>query len=91
MNKYELQSLVKDLMETIKTNSSTLEALTFQIRDFQADLDVLKSQKNQYINRINWISKKYISLQKSVKANVAAPMSEEDFDNLWPTSEEEIN
>tara|TARA_R110000803_G_scaffold66977_1_gene128594 strand:- start:22 stop:297 length:276 start_codon:yes stop_codon:yes gene_type:complete len=91
MNKYELQSLVKDLMETIKTNSSTLEALTFQIRDFQADLDVLKSQKNQYINRINWISKKYISLQKSVKANVAAPMSEEDFDNLWPTNEDEIN
>ena len=91
MNKYELQSLVKDLMETIKTNSSTLEALTFQIRDFQADLDVLKSQKNQYINRINWISKKYISLQKSVKANVAAPMSDEDFDNLWPTNEDEIN
>ena len=91
MNKYELQSLVKDLMETIKTNSSTLEALTFQIRDFQADLDVLKSQKNQYINRINWISKKYISLQKTIKANAVAPLTQEEFDNIWPTSEEEIN
>jgi len=91
MTKYELLNLVRDLTETIKTNSNTMEALTFQIRDFQADADVLKGKINQYINRINWISKKYIQLQKTVKANVAAPMSQEDFDNLWPTSEEEIN
>jgi len=91
MTKYELLNLVRDLTETIKTNSNTMEALTFQIRDFQADADVLKNQKNQYINRINWISKKYISLQKNLKANVAAPLSQEDFDNLWPTKEEEIN
>ena len=91
MNKYQLDSLVKDLMETVKNNSSTLEALTFQVRDFQADLDVLKNQKNQYINRINWISKKYISLQKTIKANANGTMSQEDFDNMFPTSEEEIN
>tara|TARA_R110000850_G_scaffold20372_2_gene60500 strand:+ start:426 stop:701 length:276 start_codon:yes stop_codon:yes gene_type:complete len=91
MNKYQLDSLVKDLMETVKNNSSTLEALTFQVRDFQADLDVLKNQKNQYINRINWISKKYISLQKTIKANANGSMSQEDFDNMFPTSEEEIN
>ena len=91
MTKYELQNLVKDLTETIKTNSNTMEALTFQIRDFQADTDVLKTQKNAYINRINWIGKKYIQLQKTVKANVTAPLSQEDFDNLWPTNEDEIN
>ena len=91
MNKYQLDSLVKDLMETVKNNSSTLEALTFQVRDFQADLDVLKNQKNQYINRINWISKKYISLQKTIKANANGTMSQEDFDQMFPTSEEEIN
>ena len=38
-----------------------------------------------------WISKKYIQLQKTVKANVTAPLSQEDFDNLWPTNEDEIN
>jgi|TARA_R110000851_G_scaffold142832_3_gene281631 hypothetical protein len=91
MNKYQLDSLVKDLMETVKNNSSTLEALTFQVRDFQADLDVLKNQKNQYINRINWISKKYISLQKTIKANANGTMSQEDFEQMFPTSEEEIN
>ena len=91
MNKYQLDSLVRDLMETVKNNSSTLEALTFQVRDFQADLDVLKNQKNQYINRINWISKKYISLQKTIKANANGAMSQEDFDQMFPTSEEEIN
>ena len=91
MTKYELLNLVRDLTETIKTNSNTMEALTFQIRDFQADADILKGKVNQYINRNNWVSKKYIQLQKTVKANVAAPMSQEDFDNLWPTSEEEIN
>ena len=91
MNKYQLDSLVRDLMETVKNNSSTLEALTFQVRDFQADLNVLKNQKNQYINRINWISKKYISLQKTIKANANGSMSQEDFDQMFPTSEEEIN
>ena len=91
MNKYQLDSLVKDLMETVKNNSSTLEALTFQVRDFQADLDVLKNQKNHYINRINWISKKYISLQKTIKANANGTMSQEDFEQMFPTSEEEIN
>ena len=91
MKKYQLDSLVKDLMETVKNNSSTLEALTFQVRDFQADLDVLKNQKNQYINRINWISKKYISLQKTIKANANGTMSQEDFEQMFPTSEEEIN
>ena len=91
MNKYQLDSLVRDLMETVKNNSSTLEALTFQVRDFQADLDFLKNQKNQYINRINWISKKYISLQKTIKANANGSMSQEDFDQMFPTSEEEIN
>ena len=91
MNKYQLDSLVRDLMETVKNNSSTLEALTFQVRDFQADLNVLKNQKNQYIDRINWISKKYISLQKTIKANANGSMSQEDFDQMFPTSEEEIN
>ncbi len=91
MNKYQLDSLVRDLMETVKNNSSTLETLTFQVRDFQADLNVLKNQKNQYIDRINWISKKYISLQKTIKANANGSMSQEDFDQMFPTSEEEIN
>ena len=67
MTKYELLNLVRDLTETIKTNSNTMEALTFQVRDMQNDADVLKTQKNAYINRINWISKKYIQLQKTVK------------------------
>lgn len=91
MNKYQLDSLVRDLMETVKNNSSTLEALTFQVRDFQENLNVLKNQKNQYIDRINWISKKYISLQKTIKANANGSMSQEDFDQMFPTSEEEIN
>ncbi|HBY70438.1 MAG TPA: hypothetical protein DEG69_23355 [Flavobacteriaceae bacterium] len=91
MNKYEMKTLIDDLMLINKNNSQTLEALTFQVRDFQNDLDVLKNQKNQYINRINWISKKYISLQKTIKANANGSMSQEDFDNMFPTSEEEIN
>ena len=36
MTKYELLNLVRDLTETIKTNSNTMEALTFQVRDMQA-------------------------------------------------------
>jgi len=91
MNKYELKILIDDLLAINKNNSSTMEAMTFQIRDFQADLDVLKTQKNSYINRINWISKKYISLQKTIKANATSSMSQEDFDNVFPTTEEEIN
>ena len=86
-----MKMLIDDLMLVNKNNSSTMEALTFQVRDFQADLDVLKNQKNQYINRINWISKKYISLQKTIKANATSTMTQEDFDNMFPTSEEEIN
>lgn len=45
MTKYELLNLVRDLTETIKTNSNTMEALTFQVRDMQNDADVLKTQK----------------------------------------------
>tara|TARA_R100001369_G_scaffold3124_2_gene10121 strand:+ start:288 stop:563 length:276 start_codon:yes stop_codon:yes gene_type:complete len=91
MNKYEMKMLIDDLVLINKNNSTTLEALTLQIRDFQNDLDVLKTQKNQYINRINWLSKKYISLQKTIKANATSSMSQEDFDNVFPTTEEEIN
>jgi len=86
-----MKMLIDDLVLINKNNSTTLEALTLQIRDFQNDLDVLKTQKNQYINRINWLSKKYISLQKTIKANATSSMSQEDFDNVFPTTEEEIN
>ena len=86
-----MKMLIDDLMLVNKNNSSTMEALTYQIRDFQADLDALRTQKNSYINRINWISKKYISLQKTIKANATSSMSQEDFDNVFPTTEEEIN
>ena len=65
MTKYELLNLVRDLTETIKTNSNTMEALTFQVRDMQNDADVLKNKNNQYINRINWVSKKYIQFYHS--------------------------
>ena len=84
-------NLVRELMEITKQNSSTIEALTFQVRDFQADLDVIKNKNNQYINRINWITKKYISLQKHLKTQSNSTMNQEDFDNMFPTSEEEIN
>ena len=86
-----MKMLIDDLVLINKNNSTTLEALTLQITDFQNDLDVLKTQKNQYINRINWLSKKYISLQKTIKANATSSMSQEDFDNVFPTTEEEIN
>ena len=45
MTKYELLNLVRDLTETIKTNSNTMEALTFQVRDMQNDADVLRLKK----------------------------------------------
>ena len=64
MTKYELLNLVRDLTETIKTNSNTMEALTFQVRDMQNDADVLKTQKNAYINRINWVSKNIFNYRK---------------------------
>ena len=91
MNRSELQILVRELTEITKQNSSTMEALTFQIRDFQADLDVLKNKNNQYITRINWLSKKYVSLQRHLKAQSNGAMSQEDFDNMFPTGTEEIN
>ena len=42
MNKYEMKTLIDDLMLINKNNSQTLEALTFQVRDFQNDLNIEK-------------------------------------------------